>query len=103
MGSVFITDLVNDVNFIKSMIRDFKKKFRTSIFQFQYVGLCTTITFIHFFEIEYEDLENDNLFCRFLSFRSDIDSRDSLNDMRCSLDGECFQYRFGHESHFFKN
>ena len=56
---------IPEVSFKKSMIRDFKKKIKTLIFQFQYVGLCTTITFIHFFEIGSEDLEKDTFFVDF--------------------------------------
>ena len=94
---------ITEVNFIKSMIRNFKKKNQISDIP---IPVCRSIHNNHadqtFFEIGFEDLENDRFYCRFLSFRSAIDSRDSLNDMRCSLDGECFQYRFGHESQFFK-
>ena len=47
--SVFNTDLSKEVNFPKSMFRDFKLVFRTAIFQFQHVGLCSAITLIKLF------------------------------------------------------
>ena len=53
-----------------------------------------------FFEIGSEDLENDAFFYRFLRFRLRIDLRDLLDDMICTSDEECFQYRFKEGSQF---
>ena len=40
-GECFHTNLRKEVNFSKSMIRDFKHFFRYLIFQFRHVGLCS--------------------------------------------------------------
>ena len=101
MRSVFHTDLIKEVNFQKSMIRDFKHFFRTPIFQFQHVGLCTTITLIKlFFEIGSENLENDIFLNRFLRFRLRIDPRDLFEEMRCITRDECSKCRFEEGSQF---
>ena len=55
-----------------------------------------------FFEIGSEDLENDTFIHRFLRFRLRIDPRDLFDDMRCTSDEECFQYRFEEGSRFFE-
>ena len=55
-----------------------------------------------FFEIRSEDLENDTFFCRFLIFRLRIDPGNLFDEMICTSDEECFQYRFEEGSQFFE-
>ena len=71
------------------------------------VPVCGSMYLNHvdqtFFEIGSENLENDTLFYHLPIFRSTIYPRDLLNDMRCSIDGKCFQYKFEQVTRFFKN
>ena len=80
--SFFNADLRKEVNFSKSMIRDFKHFFQNSDIP---VPTCGSMYRNHvdqtFFEIGSEDLKNDTLFYRFLIFRLRIDPGDLLDDM----------------------
>ena len=99
----FHTDLRKEVDFSKSMIRDFKHFFRTPIFQFQHVGLCTAIMRIKLFsKSNLRIWRMTDFFYRFLRFRLRIDPRDLYEEMRCTRCEECFQYRIEEGSQFFE-
>ena len=101
--SVVNTDLRKEVNFPKSMIRDFKHFLRYPIFQFQDLGLCTAITRIKLFsKSDLRISRMTHFFYRFLRFRLRIDPCDLFGDMICTTGEECFQCRIEEGSQFFE-